>query len=83
METNLAKILWKKEVKHWKRIVILFKRIKNWFIKLTFGILFALLLILIHYGFALMSTLWESFLWVVARKQFKANIQKMALTVQL
>jgi len=81
MKTNLAQILWKKEIVHWKRINQLFKRINNWYIKLTYGILLMALLVIIHYAFALMHTLYEMFLWVFFRKAFKANLQQLALKV--
>jgi len=81
MKTNLFEILWKKEIKHWKRLVELFRRINNWFIKLTYGILLGILLTAIHYAFVVMHTLYEMVLFVFAPKAFKANIQRMALTV--
>jgi len=81
MKTNLAKILWMKEKKHWKRLGQMFKKFNDWFSKLTFGLIVAILLIIIHYCFVLMHTLYETLLFVVARKAFKANIQRMALTI--
>jgi hypothetical protein len=81
MKTSLAKILWKKELIHWKRIGVMFKRFNKWISKLTFGVIVAILLCLVHIAFATMSTAWNGFLWVVARKDFKRNLQRMVLTV--
>ena len=81
MKTNLLQILWKKEIVHWKRLKEMFTKFNGWISKLTFGLIVAILITLSHYGFAFMSTLWSSCLWVVARKRFKINIQRMALTV--
>jgi hypothetical protein len=81
MKTSLAKILWKKELIHWKRIGVMFKRFNSWITKLTFGMIVAILLCIVHIAFAAMSTAWNGFLWVVARKDFKRNLQRMVLTV--
>lgn len=81
MKTNLVKILWAKELKHWKRTTELLKRINNWFIKLTYGIFLSILLTIIHYAFVVMHTAYEMLLFVVARKTFKANLQRLALTI--
>jgi len=81
MKTNLAKILWKKEVIHWKRLGEMFTKFNNWISKLTFGLIVAILITIAHYLFAVMHTLFEMFLWVFFRKAFKANLQKMALRV--
>lgn len=81
MKTTLFKILWKKELNHWKQFIEMQRKFKGWGVRLTIGLIFSIFFILGHYGFALMSTLWETFLWIVARKYFKANLQRMALTV--
>jgi len=81
MKTNLFIILWKKEKIHWKRIVVLFNRFNGWLYKLTFGLIVALLITIFHYGFALMHTFYEIFLFIFARQAFKSNLQKMALKV--
>lgn len=81
MKTNLAKILWKKELIHWNRLRGMFKKFNGWISKLTFGIIVAVLIIIAHYAFAIMHTLYEILLWVVARKAFKANLQKLALRI--
>lgn len=81
MKTNLAKILWKKEVQHWKRTFSTLKKVNNWVGKFLIGIILLTVGNIVHYAFVLMSTAWESLLWVVARKQFKTNLQRMALTV--
>jgi hypothetical protein len=81
MKTNLLKILWKKEIIHWKRIGQMLKKFKTWSGKLTFGIVVAILVTLGHWCFALMHTLYELMLFMFAHDMFKANLQKMALKV--
>jgi hypothetical protein len=77
MKTNLFKILWKKEVLHWIRIMGMFKKFKGWLNKLTFGVIVAILVTLGHWCFALMHTFYELLLFIFARDVFKANMQKM------
>lgn len=81
MKTNLAEILWKKELIHWKRLGEMFNKFNGWVSKLTFGLIVAFLIIIAHYVFALMHTLYEMFLWVFFRKTFRANLQKLALRI--
>ena len=81
MKTTLAKILWKKEKIHWKRLKGMFKKFNGWIARLTFGLIVAILVTIAHYGFALMHTLYEIFLWVFFRKAFKANLQQLALKI--
>lgn len=69
---NLIKVFVLKESKFWKRTWTMRKKL-SW---MGFGI--AIIFIAIaHYAFALMHFLFECFLWVVVRPQFKANIEKM------
>ncbi len=81
MKTNLISILWKKEKIHWKRIGQMFKKFNGIASKLTFGLIVAILVSIGHYAFAIMHTLYEVFLYIFARKAFKANLQKLALKV--
>jgi len=81
MKTSLAKILWKKEKIHWNRTVEMFTKFNSWLSKLTFGIIVAILVIIAHYAFAIMHTLYEIFLWIFFRRAFKANLQQLALKV--
>jgi hypothetical protein len=81
MKTNLAQILWKKEIIHWKRLGVMFKKFNGWISKLTFGVIVAILIIITHYGFALMHTLYEIVLWIFFRKTFRVNLQKLVLKV--
>ena len=81
MKTNLVTILWKKEIIHWKRLGLMFRKFNGWVSKATFGLIVAILIIIAHYAFALMHTLYEIFLWVFFRKAFRANLQKLALKV--
>jgi hypothetical protein len=80
-KVTLLNILWKKEVNHWKRIGTMFEKFEGWLNKFTFGLLVAICVSLFHYIFALMHTLYEIFLFIFARKTFKANLQKLALKV--
>jgi len=81
MKTTLLKILWKKECDHWKRINSLFNKFKDWPTKLTFGLIIALFIIIFHYMFALMHTLYELFLYVFYNKSFKSNLQQLSLKI--
>ena len=81
MKTTLLKIMWQKEKKHWKRIKEMLGKVKGWGMKLTVGAIMALLIIIAHYGFMIIHTLYETFLFFVSRKAFKANLQKLSLTV--
>ena len=79
MKTTLAKILWKKEKRHWNRTFGVFKKFNNLFGKLTLGVILAFLGPIVHYAFVFMSTLWQSLLFVLFRKQFKINLQRQLL----
>jgi hypothetical protein len=81
MKTTLFNILWKKELKHWKRVKEMFNKFNGWLSKLTFGLIVVTLVTIAHYLFAVMHTLYELFLFVVARKAFKSNLQKMAVRI--
>lgn len=81
MKTNLFKILWKKELIHWKRLGEMFSKFNNWISKLTFGLIVAILIIIAHYAFALMHALYEIFLWMFFRKAFKANLRQLSLKI--
>ena len=81
MKTTLIKILYKKELIHWKRVKMIFHKFNGWFGRLTWGVLIAFFITLFHYMFMFMHTLWELTLFVFNRNKFKANIQKMSLTV--
>jgi len=81
MKTTLFTILWKKELIHWRRMKQMFKKFNGWLSKLTFGLIVAILVTLGHYGFAIMHTLYEMFLFVVANKTFKSNLQRLALKI--
>ncbi|MDD5649115.1 MAG: hypothetical protein PHF86_01670 [Candidatus Nanoarchaeia archaeon] len=82
METNLIKILFKKEIKHWKRTRQIFKRFNNNLSKYTFGIIVICIGTIFHYIFALMSTLYNSLLFIISNRYFKENLQRMALTIE-
>ena len=79
MKTTLLKILWIKEKRHWKRTKDVFKKFNHWFGKLTLGAILAVIGTLVHIGFALMSTAWQSLMFLVYRKQFKVNLQRQLL----
>ena len=74
---NLIKVFYLKEVKHWKRTMTMRKKL-SWV-----GFIIALIFITAgHYAFALMHFLFECFLWLVMRPQFKANIRKLYAQAQ-
>jgi len=81
MKTTLFEILWKKELIHWKRLRQMFSRFNGWITKLSFGAIIAVFIIIFHYLFAFMHTLYEIFLYIFFRKAFKANLQKLILKV--
>lgn len=73
---SLIKIFLLKEGVFWKRTWSMRKK-SGWF-----GFIIALpFLTLAHYAFALMHFLFECFLWIVMRPQFRANLQKLQLQV--
>ncbi len=76
-KTTLIKELWRKERVHWLRIVQMFERFNGWLNKCTWGLIVAFFVCLGHYAFALMSTLWETGVFLFARDTFKENLQKM------
>jgi hypothetical protein len=78
---TLLQILLKKEKIHWTRIKQMFSKFDGWASKLTFGVIVAALLIIVHYAMTLMHTLYEIALFVFARDMFRANMQKMAVTI--
>jgi len=81
MKTTLIEILWEKEKIHWKRIREMFNKFDGWIIKLTFGLMISIIIIISHYAFAIMHTMYEIFLWIFFRKVFKNNLQKLKLRI--
>lgn len=69
---SLIKIFGLKEVKFWKRTWTMRQKL-SW---IGFGIALVFLTVA-HYAFALMHFLFECFLWIAMRPQFKANMVKM------
>ena len=76
MKTNLIQILWKKEKRHWKRTFDSIKKVDNWIGKIFAALVLMIIGNVVHYAFVLMSTSWQSVLFIVARKQFKLNLQR-------
>jgi len=81
MKTTLLQIFLKKEKIHWNRIKQMFGKFNGWVSKLTFGLIVAVLLIVVHYAMTLMHLLYEIGLFIFARDMFRANLQKLALKV--
>jgi hypothetical protein len=81
MKTTLLKILWKKEIKHWNRTAGIFKKYQSYASRYTFGLIIAIIGTIFHYGFAIMHTLYELFLYICFRKAFRANLQRLALKI--
>jgi len=71
---SLIKIFLLKEGVFWKRTWSMRKKSG------IFGFIIALpFLTIAHYSFALMHLLFECFLWVVMRAQFRANLRKLQM----
>ena len=79
MKTNLLKILWKKEKRHWKRTFDSVKKVNNRIGKIFTTLVLMTIGNVVHYSFVLMSTLWQSLLFIVARKSFKRNLLRQEL----
>jgi len=79
METTLLEILWIKEKRHWKRTIEVFNKFNHWFGKITLGAILAIIGTVVHIAFALMSTAWQSLMFLLFRKQFKVNLQRQLL----
>lgn len=79
MKTTLIQILWKKEKRHWNRTFGSIKKVNSGVGKVFAGLVLLTIGNLTHYGFALMSTLWQTVLFLVARKRFKLNLQRQAI----
>ena len=79
MKTSLAHITWIKEKKHWNRTIGAFGKFNTWFGKATLGIILAIIGTLVHYAFVLMSTAWQTVMFVFFRKRFKINLQRQLL----
>ena len=81
MKTTLIKILWLKEIKYWKRTREMFKKFESAWSRWTLGLIVTILVTFFHYLFAIMHLLFESFLFIFARKRFKHNLQVMMLKI--
>jgi len=74
MKTNLFKVFYQKEKLFWNRTREMKDEKEISFI----GFLIATVIISIgHYAFAFMHFLFECFLFVFFRKQFKSNLEKL------
>jgi len=74
MKTSLLKIVLKKEKIHWTRMIPLFKEMEGIGGKIIAYPILVFIISVCHYAFALMHTLFESFLFVFNKKQFKENM---------
>lgn len=79
MKITLFKILKKKEVIHWKRIVNVYKMLNGYGNKIIMGTLISISLTLWHYGVALMHTLYECTLFIVNNEAFKENLLRQSI----
>ena len=72
LKLNLIKVFLLKEKKFWQRTWEMKNKIN------LFWFIIAIILISIgHYAFAFMHFLFECFLWLVARKQYRLNLYKL------
>jgi len=65
-----------KECVFWKRTYNMHNKF-NWVGKLSFFPISIILIAIAHYAFAFMHFLFETFLWIVCRGQFRINLNKM------
>jgi len=73
---SLIRVFGLKEAQHWRRTWTMRKKL-SWV-----GFIIALIFITVgHYIFALMHFLFECFLWIVMRPQFKINMEKLQAQV--
>ena len=75
-KTNLIKVFLLKEKKFWKRTWDMHKKF-NWLGKLSVFLVSLIIITIAHYSFALMHFLFECFLWLFMRGQFKLNLIKL------
>ncbi len=75
--TKLLKILWSKEKIHYKRLIKCLHNIDNWPGKIIAWPLICITVTFFHYCFAIMHFLFETFMFIVNRKQFEKNIKKL------
>ena len=81
---NLIKVFLLKEKAFWRRTWNMHKQFKGFWKFFPLGFPLALTIITVaHYAFALMHFLFECFLWLVLRPQFKANMRKLQLQAQV
>jgi hypothetical protein len=78
---TLFGIIRKKEVIHWKRTKDMFLKFDGLVARLTLGIIAILLGTIYHYGLVAMSTGYECVLYVFNRSMYRANIERMSLTI--
>jgi len=77
---SLIRVFGRKEVKFWKRTWLMHRKF-SWFFKI-FPIGFPMALILIgvgHFFIVIISFLFELWLWMTNKDQFKANMLKLSL----
>lgn len=81
MRTNLLKVLWKKELIHWSRIMAMGNKYKSWLPKILAIIFIGFFISIFHYIFALMHLFYECMLYIFARKNYRENLKRLSLTV--
>jgi len=81
MKTSLLKILWLKEKKYWKRTKEMLRKFDSAWSRWSLGLIVTILVTLFHYMFAVMHLLFETVLFIFARKRFKQNLQTLALKI--
>ena len=71
----LLKMIWKKEIKYWKRMSEVFKNIPGVGGKIISFPLIVILVTPFHYAFALMHAFFEFCLMFCNKKQFDKNME--------
>ncbi len=74
---RLIKILWKKEGRHYSRLWKLNKRIHNIIGKAVAWPMICISVTFFHYCFAIMHFLFETFLYIFKRGQFRVNMTNL------
>ncbi len=76
---TLLAIFGKKELIHWSRMKILFNEMEDFGGKFIAYPILVILLSFFHYCFSGMHLLFELFLYLFNRKQFKQNLKSLTL----
>lgn len=74
---RFLKISVQKEKIYWKRIKNMFKSISSWPGKIISGPILLITITFFHYCFFLMHFMFEGFLYITNRKQYRKNMENL------